>query len=172
MSNLLFHPVVIPSAIRIEVILKALTDHQNPNIVLAAIVGLQDIDIQQISEEERDCIVMSLLEIMKNNETILADRASVSILPLLSKREMEKVFRLMSHPSVTTCHNLLGWLYREVANENLTEFMKMAEQAKIPPETREKVAQILDEDEKMKTRGLPSLLGSHLYSYIPNRKEI
>lgn len=170
-SNLLFYPEIIPPEIRIESIFKGLSDQHNPYIALAATVGLQNLDPQDISEEDRKYLVKKLLEIIDRQETILADRASVSILPFLHKDEMESVFTLLSNPSETVRHNLLGWLYKTLAQGSHAGLKEKLAREKIPLETRKKLEKILDRDEQRVNAGLPSLLALPRYAYIPSRND-
>lgn len=87
-SNLLFYPSVIPEDIRITVLLKGLDDNENPYNILAATVGLQEIDPEQLLNDEITHIRSRLLNIIETNNTVLADRASVSILPFLNRQEL------------------------------------------------------------------------------------
>jgi hypothetical protein len=166
-SNLLFHPCVIPEAIRVNSLLHGLADQENRYNVLAATVGLQEIDPEPLSDEDIAQIRKRLLDIIETNETILAARASVSILPFLSEYEIDRVFRFLSHPVEAVRHNILGWLYENAGFESREAFIATATHH-VLPETLAWVSETLQEHDRRVTAGQPSTLGLPLYTYIPN----
>ncbi len=171
-SNLLFYPSVIPEDIRVGVLLKGLDDNENPYNILAATVGLQDIDPEQLLDEEIAQIRNRLLDIIERNDTVLADRASVSILPFLSRQDADRVFRLLSHPSVITRHNILSWLFETTFPKSKEEFIEIAAAHNISSETLSQLSKVLEKKAQKNANGLPDVLTSPLYAYIPNRKEV
>lgn len=167
-SNLLFYPSVIPEDMRINYLIKGLTDRENFYNILAATVGLQEIDYEQLLNEEIVQIRERLLEIIETDETVLADRASVSILPFLGKQDVDRVFRLLSHPSKVTRHNILGWLYKTIVPDSPEQFIEAAAVYNLPSETITEVSEVLQEHEQRVANGLLSYLTFPIFSYIPN----
>jgi hypothetical protein len=171
-SNLLFYPSVIPEDIRISVLLKGLDDNENPYNILAATVGLQEIDPEQLLNDEITHIRSRLLNIIETNNTVLADRASVSILPFLNRQDVDRVFRLLSHPSVITRHNILSWLFETTFPKSKEEFIEIAAAHDISSEALSQVSKVLKIKEQRIAKGLPDVLNFPIYAYIPNRKEV
>lgn len=172
LSNLLFSPSILPLDLQNKAILKGIGDQQNQYIVLAAIVGLQELNPQNFSDEEREMIVNSLLDIIKKYQNALADRASVSILPFLDEGKIGKVISLLSNTSKTVRHNLLGWLFQIVAHGSYAEFRGKLGQKRVPPKIRKKIEKELERDEQAANSGMPSPLTLPLYSYIPMQNEM
>lgn len=59
-SNLLFHPDLIPEDLRLDALVKGLTEHQVVYYRLAAAVGFDKIDPASIFPQQRDLIVEQL----------------------------------------------------------------------------------------------------------------
>lgn len=171
-SNLLFHPFLIPPAIRANCLLKGLRERKNPYYVLASVVGLQGIDSTGFSEEERKAIKENLMSALKDSEGIISARTSVTIYDFLSFDDVCNAFELLSHPDEITRHNILCWLIRTMEEPGLNAFVSMANKSSIPEEIREDAIEKFQEHLRQKETGECSLFGTHLYAYIPNLRDM
>jgi hypothetical protein len=172
LSNLLFNPSILPSDLQNDAILRGIGDEQNQYIVLAATVGLQELNPQQFSDKEREIVVNSLLNIIKRYQNVLADRASISVLPFLNQGDEGNVITLFSEISGITLHNLLGWLYQTAAHSSYAKLREKIAQEKLPMATRKEIEKKLERDEQGQALGLTSLLALPVSSYIPEQNEM
>jgi hypothetical protein len=78
-ANLLFHPRVMPDAVRFDAIDRALCSSDDPYLVLAATVGLQSVPPEGVPAEKRAAWVDRLLSLVQSTSTTVAGRASVTL---------------------------------------------------------------------------------------------
>jgi hypothetical protein len=171
-SNLLFHPFLIPEDIRVSCLIKGLRETKNPYYVLASAVGLQGIDSTGFSEEERKAIKESLIFTLKTSGGVISARASVSVRDFLSSKDTSAMFELLGHPDETTRHNILCWLIRNAEEPDPDAFISMARSSNIPEEVRKEVIEKFREHLKQKETGEFSSFVMPLYAYIPNLRDI
>src|SRR6266446_8357932 len=78
-SNLLFHPTLIPEDLRLASLFRGLAERRVVYYVLAAVVGFQSLDPVRMTAADRRRVVEELLALIRETNGVLAQRASVSI---------------------------------------------------------------------------------------------
>jgi DNA-binding transcriptional ArsR family regulator len=170
-SNLLFHPTVIPENIRMPSIFRGLNEQNNNYYVLASIVGLQSINSENLSGGEKSLILEHLNHIIEADKGMFAARASVSILSFLGEEDASRVFKFVSHPNEATSHNILAWLLEVVGKKGVEKFTEVAAASGVSQETQDYALEKLQEYIRKEEAGELSTLTLPLYSYIPNLTE-
>lgn len=171
-SNLLFHPFLIPEDIRASCLLKGLREKKKPYYILASVVGLQGIDSTGFPKEQRKAIKECLISVLKVSEGIISARASVTIYDFLSLEDTSAAFELLNHPNEAVRHNILCWLIRNMEEPDPRAFISMANSSNIPEGVRKEAIDKFREHLRQKEIGEYSLFGTQLYAYIPNLKEM
>lgn len=170
-SNLLFHPFLIPAGIRASCLLRGLREKKNQYYVLASVVGLQGVDSTGFSEVDRKAIKECLISTLKTSEGIISSRASVSIRDYLSSEDASTMFELLSHPDEATRHNVLCWLIRIMEEKGSDAFVSMARSSNIPEDVKTEAIDKFQEHLKQKEIGESSSFSMPLYAYIPNLRD-
>ncbi len=170
-SNLLFHPSLIPGDIRASCILKGLREKKNSYYILATVVGLQGINSTEFLEEERDDIKKSLIFILKTSGGVISARASISISDYISSEDAFTMFKLLDHPDDTTKHNILCWLIRAMEDKGPDAFISMVRSSCMPEDVQEEAIEKLHEYLRQKEAGEYNLFTMPLYVNIPNLRE-
>lgn len=176
-ANLLFHPMLIPQDIRLPSLLRGLAEQQVDYYVLAAVVGLQSIKPDEITEEERRRISRELLTLIRERMDVVAARASVSVAGFSTEEDAPQMFALLEHSNKTVRHNILVWLIRTFENRGLEPFIAVAQASELPEEARrsaiEKFSNFLFKLQNPHDSQKP---WTHpifpLYSYIPNLRDV
>lgn len=171
-SNLLFHPFLIPAGMRTSCLLRGLREKKNPYYVLASIVGLQGIDPTGFSEADRKEIKECLISTLKTSEGIISARASVSVRDYLSSEDASIMFELLNHPDETTRHNILCWLIRVMGEKGSNAFVLMVGSSNIPEDVKTEALDKYQEHLRQKEIGEHSLYSMPLYAYIPNLRDV
>lgn len=170
-SNLLFHPTLIPEDLRLASLFRGLSERSIGYYVLAAIVGLQSIDTARVTDEERRRISDKLLEVIRETRGIIAQRASVSIQRFLTEDDAPQIFALWVHPDDTTWYNLRAWLFRTFQTRGTEAFAEAAGQSGLAEETQRRLvgdfAELMTNPSKGFDNGLCPLFG-----YIPNLRDV
>lgn len=167
-SNLLFYPNLIPEDIRMNAILKGLTERVHPWYVLAAVVGLQRIALEDISEEERRLILDRLIHIMEAYKGVLSSRASVSVSSFLRVENAKRMLRYLSHPNEATRWNIMAWILRAYEKKGMAWFNETIESSGISQETKDyALGRLQQYREEVRASG-HSTLASEIYSHILN----
>lgn len=171
-SNLLFHPFLIPEDIRASYLLKGLKDKKNPYYILASVVGLQGIDSTGFSKEQRKAIKECLISALKTSEGIISARASISVRDYFSPEDTSTMFELLNHPDEATRHNILCWLIRIMEEKGSGAFVSMARNSNMPEHTQKEAIDKFQEHLKQKETGESSSFSMPLYAYIPNLRDM
>lgn len=170
-SNLLFHPFIIPEDVRASCLLKGLREKKNPYYILASVVGIQGIDSTGFSKEQRKAIKESLILILKTSGGIISARASISIRDYLSSEDASAMFELLNHPDEVTGHNILCWLMKTMEERGSSEFVLLARSSNMPEDLQKEAIDKFQEHLKQKEAGEYSSFSVPLYAYIPNLRE-
>jgi hypothetical protein len=109
-ANLLMYPSLIPQDIRLDSLLKALTEQVSYS-TLAAIIGLQGHD-DWWSEAERATIVEHLQSIAFGAPQPISSRASVTLLDYLRLQDVDKTIFFLGSPNEIVQYNSLLALLR------------------------------------------------------------
>jgi hypothetical protein len=167
----LLHPTLIPDDIRLPTLRRGLAERKVVYYVLAAVVGLQSIDPDGLSAEERDRVAADLWGLIAQTEDILAQRASVSIRGFASEGDAPAVFALLSHSNKTVRHNLRAWLFATFKDRGVEPFAAAAGESGLAEELRRQVVAEFADFLANPPQGFKSPLFP-LYGYIPNLRDI
>jgi hypothetical protein len=125
-ANLLFCPGLIELSLRVYAIDRALRETDAPFLTLAAIVGLQSIRIDEIEPGRRRTWGGLLLERVRAEQAVVANRASVTLhgwstqpgtSDLLSRYA---ALYPVQHPDV--CRNIIGTVLAVIGSSSSVEF--------------------------------------------------
>jgi hypothetical protein len=168
-SNLLFHPEVIPDAMRVSSLLRALTTPSHPYELLAAVVGVQEIAPEQLDSTQRRDLVEALLEVIRGTEDVRSSRAAVSIAPFLTADDGPRLAPHVLHADDTTATNVLAWFLKTFESSSEEAFRALFGDAR---EAAEKALEKRREHLAKKQAGGLSFAASPLFSYIPNLSDV
>jgi hypothetical protein len=168
-ANLLFHPHLVPSDVRVAAILRAMNECGQPYLKLAATVGLASVEPRDIAPGDAAVIRSLLLKLIEADDSILSSRASVSIDSWLDASSSTAVCRLLNHANETVAHNLLAWLIRHV---DPVELRSLLEASELPPASMRRAIRDVGEYRACLEAGASfTRASSYFFSYIPNLSE-
>jgi hypothetical protein len=104
-ANLLMYPELIAADERIAQLRRALVD-EHTYLQLAATVAIIEIERAEVGEDARFDLVQRLLATIAGDRGVLADRASYSLIALLTPTDGPEVVAQLDHPSATVRRNL------------------------------------------------------------------
>lgn len=169
-SNLLFHPSLIPADIRVATLLRGLRQREVMYYVLAATVGLGGM-VPELSAGERAQVSSALLDLLDNSTGVLAQRASVTLSGVAGREDAPRIFSMVVHPDDTVRHNLRAWLFRTFEKPGVEAFAEAARQSELDAETQDALAR---EFAEIRPGAAPEVARKllTLFSYIPNLGEV
>ncbi|WP_440955636.1 hypothetical protein ACSAZK_01310 [Methanosarcina sp. Mfa9] len=170
-SNLLFHPSLIPEDIRFSSLLKGLEERENLYDLLASIVGLQGME-GEFSEEERNIIKEHLIAVLEITGGVLAARASVTVRNFLSAGDASRMFKFLSHIEEAVRLNILSWLIEALEETDVKTFASMLQNSEVPKDKRAEAIEKFREHIRKKEAGESDFSTLPLYAYIPNLNEV
>lgn len=109
-ANLLMYPHLIPEEIRKDALLRGLNEPMTYN-TLAAVVGLQSA-VDGWAESERAALVQRLVVITFSARSLIANRASLTLLNYIHREEADKLIFFLGAPEDVVRHNALLGLVR------------------------------------------------------------
>jgi hypothetical protein len=169
-ANLLLHPSLIPSHVRIDILRKNLRDPSRPYFALAASVGVQEIDPRRLLEADRAGLVKDLWAALHRDPRV-SGRALISLLGFLRPRDAETVAELLDHDDSSVRHNALAWLIRHLGSDDLAEWRAFANEIGLAEETLGATLERLEEYNGKKNHGGHSNLNLFVAPYIPSLSE-
>ncbi len=167
-ANILFYPDIIPNIERFRYLLKALHDDKQPYNKLAAVVGISILKAEVLSSDQRAEIIESLYAIMCQYSGILAERTAITLFHLISRGHILKTLALLEHSNENVRHNVLAWLIRQYADENLKNLLIEIENSSIAPKIKKACATSINDHSNKKRSGQFSNTATVLFSYVPN----
>lgn len=170
-SNLLFHPTLIPEDMRLASLFRGLAERGVIYSVLAAVVGFQSIDPAGMTAEDRRRVVDHLLAVIRDTSGILAQRASVAIQRFLSENEAPRVFGLWAHPDDTVWHNLRAWLFRTFQTRGVAPFTQAARWSGLAEDAQAHLVEDFAELVSSPSEGIDNQL-RNLFGCIPNLRDV
>lgn len=170
-SNLLFHPDLIPEDIRLDALFRGLAEQRVAYYVLAAVVGLQALDPTRLSAEERKRVAAELWDVMAQTTDVLAHRASVSFRGFVTDTDAPSVLMLLLHPDKTVRHNARAWLFSTFKDRGPEALAAAAQQTGLNEEVRRQVSDEFTEFVTNPPTGFKSP-EFPLYAYIPNLRDV
>lgn len=168
-ENLLLYPSLIPADIRFDTVLAGLGQSPSSYAALAAVVGLDEMDVESVAEADRRKLLARLLELIDDGPPVVARRASVAILPLLSTADVAPVVRTLERADDVVAHNLLYALCERVEPDVIQSVL--VQTGGITDDTRERVRQAVRELGNRELPGRATIAAMPLYEPIPDRGE-
>lgn len=169
-ANILIH-ALIPQDQRIDYLLKGLRDDHIPYFVLAAIIGLQNVQAESVTKEQRQLIVNELFRIIEQYPEF-AGRGTISISPFLLLEDAPRMFHLLDILDGSSRHNVLAWLITKIGVNSQQEFLQIAENSGISVSAIQLAKNKLEEYTQAKAEGKFTNIGFPLLSYIPNLQDM
>jgi hypothetical protein len=170
-SNLLFHPTLIPEDVRLASLFRGLAERRVVYFVLASVVGFQDIRPDQLSAEDRRRVTSDLLAVIRETDNIVAQRASVSFQGFAGESDAPQVFALLEHPDKTVRHNLRAWLFSTFKDQGVEAFNATARGSGLTEQAKRQVIAEFAEFMTGPPEGSKNLVFP-LYGYIPNLRDV
>ena len=167
-SNLLFYPALIPEALRISSIERALACTARPYFVLAAVVGLQGLDPASVPTDTRARWASALLELVRSNAGVIASRASVTIRSWLRDGQIEEFIRSYPVPDETASKNIVSFTLSRFGDLALSEFRARLRACGVGFWRRRDFLRRFQEYQRKKQAGGAVFMTMPLLSYIPN----
>ena len=171
-SNLLFHPSLIPAVSRERFVLKGLGDPNNTYFVLAAVVGTGALAKEKISSETRSVIKQSLIAFWADCDDVVGERASVSLRAFLEKTDLPVMIPLFSVRNDIVRENIVGWIVQTwggLTPEKMTGEFKLFGLSWFQ---RRRVLGAIHKFTSKRSGVVGAFKTAPLLSYIPNLKEV
>jgi HEAT repeat protein len=168
-SNLLFHPDLIPEDVRLATLFRGLGERQENYYVLAALCGVTEIDAARWSAEDRKRVVAELLAILRGTNDIRAQRASVTVAQFAGERDAPQVIALLEHPDKTVRQNLRVWLFRTMKDRGVEALAAAARDSGLGAEAER---QVVADFKDYVTNPEGAAYTGPLFAYIPNLREV
>ena len=170
-SNLLIHSHLIPDDIRVASLVRGLDEEAQVYYILAAVVGIGGIDRTAISSADRTALRERLLGLISSDDSIVAERATVSLPVVLTSDDGPLVSRELAHPNETVRHNLLSWLLKEFDPESSPALLDLIDASGVSDDTKDESRRAIAEYVKKRQSGTFNPLDGPLLSYIPNLRD-
>jgi len=164
-SNLLFHPSLVPQDERLDAVDRALQCLDRPYFCLAAVVGLQSVEPETVPEHHRRRWVSSLLEFVRADAGVLSSRASVTIWKWLKDDEWRAFVRAYPVLDETASDNILSFAVSRFGHLPRPEYRSLLRSCGLGFRRRRPFLKRYD------GAGAPGSAGP-LLSYIPNYKSV
>lgn len=168
-SNLLMHPRIIPGEHRNAEVQRGLDDVENPYLRLAAVVGLGDLDLSLVNDNERHRFVHSLVDLIDADGTICAERASFALVWLMRQPDAPDVIACLSHPSERVRHNIVQGLLEMLGPSGLAALLELP--GFVSPEVQASARSAIDQLGIDLTAPADELRRPLLLTYLPNYPE-
>src|SRR5262249_39189589 len=168
-SNLLFHPDLIPEDVRLPALLRGLNEQREPYYALAAICGVGTLDRARWSAADRKRVRDGLLATLRNTNDVRAQRASLTLGEFAGEGDAPQVIALLEHPNDTVRHNLRAWLFRALKDRGAEAFAAAVRDSGLGPEARRDV--LADFTDYVTDPDGAAYTGP-LFAYIPNFREV
>jgi len=126
-ANLLMYPNLIPESERINYVLKALQEANHKYLILASVVGINELDIESLTPILSTEIINQIIVIAKIEMDIIAERASIFLATRLwhfGDSYKSQIVQLLDHSSDVVKHNILVALIPLVGLKNIRPFLK------------------------------------------------
>jgi hypothetical protein len=171
-SNLLFHPSLIPEETRVETIERALHCADVPYFALAAVVGLQSINAETVNSECRKRWVSRLLVFVRSNSGVLSARASVTIRAWLKDDEIKEFVCSYPVPDETASKNIISFTLLHFGQLTRQEYSERLRTYGLGFWKRRPFLRQFAEYCRKKKDGRAIFMTTPLLSYIPNYQQV
>jgi hypothetical protein len=170
-SNLLFHPTLLPEDIRLASLFRALAERRVAYYVLAAVVGFQNIDAAALSVADRRRVAEQLLTLIRQTSGVLAQRATVSLQGFVTEEFAPQIFWMWAHADDTVWHNLRVLLFRLFQSRGIEPFAAAAQKSGLGKEVQRRLVEEFTESVTNPPQGCNNAMAT-LFAYIPNLREV
>lgn len=177
-ANLLMYSYLLPDDMRVATLLRGLNQATNTYAVLAALVGLQDLELK-LDEGMHTEILNRLIDIIHSAPQITQARATVILNQIARPEDADPLLRLLTHPDEVIRHNILVAFISAVGLQNASAIIEAAlKRGTIVPATKAYADAKLAGSERFFKEGevdysawYLSDLSAPLLTYIPNLKD-
>jgi tetratricopeptide (TPR) repeat protein len=170
-ANLLIHADLIPEEDRLATLFRGLAERRVDYYVVAAIIGLGEINRDKLSAEDRTRLRNTLLTILRETSDVRAKRASLAFTAFVSATDAPQIIALMEHPDETVRNNLRAWLFETFKDRGIKEHAAAAGKSGLPEKTQHRLVAEFEEFVKDPRRKDQEIKTHVLFAYIPNLKE-
>jgi hypothetical protein len=167
-ANLLVYPELIVADERMAQIRRALVD-DHAYVQLAATVAVMVVERAEIGDDARFDLVQRLLALVAADRGVLADRASYSIIGLLTPTDGPEVVERLDHPSASVRRNLLQGMLGLVGPSGIRSLVEEA--GFVEPDVQAAVRVRLHDDGVDLTRPADDLRLPLILVYLPSLAE-
>jgi hypothetical protein len=182
-ANLLMYPDLIPEAERSKYVLAGLRESLSKYLVLAAVVGLGQLDIGALPAPLITEVIDRIIAVTKCNSGVIAERASIFLAERLwhfGGQYAPQIVELLDHPSKVVQHNTLVALIPLVGLEIIRKFLADAVQqgqlsvaGQLAAEQKLSMISGFSKDNTVDSSQFDlDLLSTPLLAYIPNFNEM
>jgi tetratricopeptide (TPR) repeat protein len=170
-SNLLMDSDLIPEDMRLAALFRGLAEQRVDYYVVAAVIGLDHIDRDKLSAEDRKRVVATLLGIIRETRDVRAKRASLTVSGFVSATDAPQVMALMVHPDETVRQNLRAWLFNMFKGRGVEPYATAARKSGLPEGARRRLVAEFTEFVKNPRQKEQKSKTHVLFAYIPNLKD-
>ncbi|MBD2315541.1 hypothetical protein [Phormidium tenue] len=107
-ANLLMYPNLIPENSRLSSLFRALQSPEVDYYPLAAILGLEKVAPNSLSEETRSEVFEALLGCMETEVLIIVQRCTIALSQYQEAHELDRMSRWLNYPDDIVKHNILA----------------------------------------------------------------
>ncbi len=165
--NLFFYPQLIPEKRRVPVLLKALGAEHAPYYVLAAVVGMQQLNPGYFATDERGELVTQLLGLVAENVALISARAAVTIWEYLEEHNVNDYLMLYPAKDSATNRNILAYVLTKYADHSKRAFKRQLRDAGLPWGRRRRFLRCFKKFLKGKRTGSNVFMQTPVYVDIP-----
>lgn len=165
--NLFFYPQLIPEQRRVPVLLKALASEHAPYYVLAAVVGMQQLNPGYFSADDRQQLVTQLLGLVAENVALISARAAVTIWEYLEEHNLNDYLMLYPAKDSATNKNILAYILTKYADHTKRAFKRQLRAAGLPWGRRRRFVRCFKKFLKGKRTGSNVFMLTPVYVEIP-----
>jgi hypothetical protein len=171
-ANILLHSEIIPPEHRFPYVQRALDDARHPYFALAATVGLTGQLVDMITQSQRASILDRLVAIMKNDNGVLAERASLSVSLLVSDHNVKQVLECFANNNETVRQNVLAHAVKHFGRNCDPQLFDAIVAANLPPDAKQIALDRANRHVACVTGGRNSPTSQVLIAYVPNLSEV
>ena len=171
-ANLLFHPALISEKIRQDVILKALDESEMPYLVLAAVVGLESLDVRRVDQGWRTQVYRRLIQIMQDHEDVIAARASVTVWEFAGDDDYGELLRVYPVKDSIANRNIMAFVLIRFAELTKKALRKELRSLGLGWSKRRKFVRHFARFKRRQRRGDGVFMQAPSYQDIPNFEDV
>ena len=164
-SNLLNHASLIPEDVRLVSLFRGLAERKVPYYNLAAILGIQDIDVDKLSKKDRKRVAQELMAAIRKTSDVRAARACTLITEYVSENETPQLIALLEHTNDTVRQNLRAKLFPRYKDRGVDAYAAEVRKTGLAVAAQDRLISQF-KDWHAKPTDIPTL-----FAYIPNFRD-